>query len=367
MFVSRTLRGAIVAVALAAVAALSIGGCATPRQRDWREAVKAGDYAAAYSDLFETWRTGTPDVKSEALRYAWRDPNIVAVARKDLAGRIQPVADAHAGDLASLAKAVKDGPLEDRVEFAKLVDRRVDVDAEIRAAFEKRSPKVASPATMPAPAAAPPAPRPAPAPAVAPPAAPSPPATKPSSSAVAAVTPPPAPPPAAPPPAAAPPAPAPSAAKAASPVAKTAPPAPPAPPAPTATTAPRPPAAAVERTPSTTAATSDLLAKVEDARKRSAWRCAAPRCDKAWAAAESFVAANSDMRIKSATPTLIDTYPPIVIGEIGMKVEKTPIAGGESEIQLTVICRAGRLAQACPTAQLRLYNAFPEYLKAAAP
>ncbi len=48
MFVSRTLRGAIVAVALATVTALSIGGCATPRQRDWREAVKAGDYAAAY-------------------------------------------------------------------------------------------------------------------------------------------------------------------------------------------------------------------------------------------------------------------------------------------------------------------------------
>jgi len=112
---------------------------------------------------------------------------------------------------------------------------------------------------------------------------------------------------------------------------------------------------------------SDLLARVEEAKKRSAWRCAAARCDKAWAAAESFVAANSDMRIKSATATLIDTYPPIVIGEIGMKVEKNSIAGGESEIQLTVICRAGRLAQACPTAQLRLYNAFPEYLRAAAP
>lgn len=106
---------------------------------------------------------------------------------------------------------------------------------------------------------------------------------------------------------------------------------------------------------------------MEEARKRSAWRCAAARCDKAWAAAESFVAANSDMRIKSATSTLIDTYPPIVIGEIGMKVEKTPIAGGEAQIQLTVICRAGRLAQTCPTAQLRLYDAFPEYLKSATP
>ena len=112
---------------------------------------------------------------------------------------------------------------------------------------------------------------------------------------------------------------------------------------------------------------SDLLARVEEAKKRSAWRCAAARCDKAWAAAESFVAANSDLRIKSATSTLIDTYPPIVIGEIGMKVEKNSIAGGESEIQLTVICRAGRLAQACPTAQLRLYSAFPEYLKSATP
>ncbi|MCW5766507.1 MAG: hypothetical protein KIT68_11095, partial [Phycisphaeraceae bacterium] len=292
---------------------------------------------------------------SEALRYAWRDPNIVAVARRDLAERIQPVADAHAGDLASLAKAVKDGPLEDRVEFAKLVDRRVDVDAEIRAAYGKRSPKAASPVAVPAPAAIPPPPpKPAPAAAATPPVAPEPPAAAPVAPAVAAAVPPSPPPPVAPPPAApppvAPPAPAPSVAKAASPVAA---------PAPVATAAPPAPKPA--------AAMSDLLARVEEARKRSAWRCAAARCDKGWAAAESFVAANSDMRIKSATTSLIDTYPPIVIGEIGMRVEKTPIAGGEAQIQLTVICRAGRLAQACPTAQLRLYNAFPEYLKSAAP
>jgi hypothetical protein len=356
MQIARTLRDALFALALAATAASLIGGCATPRHRDWREAVREGDFAHACADLFETWRAGTPDVKSEALRYAWRDPRIVAVARTDLAGGIQAVADGHGGDLASLAKAVKDGPLEDRVEFAKLVDRRIDVDAEIRAAFEKRSPKVASPATIPAPVAAPPPPKPAPAPAVTLPVAPAPPAIAPSAPAAAAATPPPPPPAATPaPPPAAPPAPAPSIAKGASPTVTTLPP------------APKPPAATVEKAPSSSAATSDLPARVEDARKRSAWRCAASRCDKAWAAAESFVAANSDMRIRSATPTRIDTYPPIVIGEIGMKVEKRPAGAGESEIQLTVTCRAGRLAHACPTAELRLCKAFPENLRSAAP
>ena len=41
----------------------------------------------------------------------------------------------------------------------------------------------------------------------------------------------------------------------------------------------------------------------------------------AWLAAENFVASNSSMRVRTVTATLIDTYPPIVIGEIGMKVE----------------------------------------------
>jgi len=98
------------------------------------------------------------------------------------------------------------------------------------------------------------------------------------------------------------------------------------------------------------------------------WRCkGAAACDKAWLAAENFVASNSSMRVRTVTATLIDTYPPIVIGEIGMKVEKRALAGGESEFELTVICRAGKLRQLCPTAETRLYKAFPEHLKSAAP
>ncbi len=336
MFVSRTLRDAIVAGLLATVTVLAVGGCATPRQRDWREAVKAGDYAAAYSDLFETWRVGTPDVKAEALRYAWRDPGIVAVARKDLAERIQPVALAHAGDLASLTKAVKDGPLEDRVEFAKLVDRRIDVDGEIAAAFANRGPGPAAPLARPAAVPAPdPALAPAPAPARVAPAAKAPVAEK----REATPAPPPAP--------------------KAPPAVVTPPPVAAAPPG-MAT----PPSAPVEKAPAKDAAPSPLAAQVAEARKRAVWRCqGAPACARAWTAAENFVAANSDMRIRTASATTIDTYPPIVIGEIGMKVEKRPAGGDESELQLTVSCRAGRLSQACPTAELRLYAAFPAYLR----
>lgn len=332
----KSIRQACIALAIAVV---TIAGCAAPRHQDWRQAVKAGDYAAAYADLFETWRAGTPDVKAESLRYAWRDPGIVAVARSDLAGRIQPVAAAHTGDLAALMKAVKDGPLEDRVEFAKLVDRRIDVDGEIKAAYDRRRPApAATPAVPPAPAAAP-------TPRVEAPPPPAPPVT-----ARAAPAAPPAPPPAAP---------------------AVAPTSPPATAAPKAATTPAPMAPApppVEKPSMQQAAPPALAAQVAEASKQSIWRCkSAAACDKAWASAEGFVAANADMRIKTASATLIETYPPIVIGEIGMKVERRSVGAGEAEIQLTVVCRAGRLAQACPTAQLRLYKAFPEHLKVSAP
>lgn len=342
---SRTLRHACIAAIIGVVTAAGIAGCATTRHRDWREAVKVGDYRAAYLDLFETWRMGTGDVKAEALRYAWRDPAIVAVARKDLVAGIQPIAEAHTGDLASLTKSVKDGPFEDRVEFAKLVDRNIDVDGEIKAAYEKRSPRtVATPAV--------------PAPAPAAPAAPAPKADAPVRVA------PPAPPPVAksqPTEAVAPPAPK-------SPAVAASTPAPSAPKATQSTPAPpAPPPASVEKAPAGDAAHASLLAQVAEEKKRSVWRCkGAAACDKAWLAAESFVTSNSDMRVRAVTANLIDTYPPIVIGEIGMKVEKRTPGSGDSELELTVICRTGKLRQLCPTAELRLYKAFPAHLKASA-
>jgi hypothetical protein len=319
----QVLRRVCVAALVGVAAASLVASCATSRHRDWREAVKAGDYRAAYLDLFETWRMGTGDVKAEALRYAWRDPAIVAIARKDLVAGIQPIAEAHTGDLASLTKSVKDGPFEDRVEFAKLVDRNIDVDGEIKAAYGKRSPRTAATPAVPAPAPAPAAPAP----------------------------------------------------KADAPVRVTAP-APPAPSAPSASQStqappqpapPAPPPASSEKTPAGDATHASLLAQVAEEKKRSVWRCkGAAACDKAWLAAESFVTSNSDMRVRAVTATLIDTYPPIVIGEIGMKVDRRTQGTGEAEIELTVICRTGKLRQLCPTAELRLYKAFPAHLKASA-
>jgi hypothetical protein len=347
----QVLRRVCVAALVGVAAASLVAGCATSRHRDWREAVKAGDYRAAYLDLFETWRMGTGDVKAEALRYAWRDPAIVAVARKDLVAGIQPIAEAHTGDLASLTKSVKDGPFEDRVEFAKLVDRNIDVDGEIKAAYGKRSPRTAAapavPAPAPAPAPAAPAPK-ADAPVRLAPPAPPPMAKSQPTEAVA--------PPAAKSPSVAASTPAPSAPKATQ---STPTPPQPAPPA--------PPPASVEKAPTGDGAHARLLAQVAEEKKRSVWRCkGAAACDKAWLAAEGFVASNSDMRVRAVTPTSIDTYPPIVIGEIGMKVEKRTPGTGDSELELTVICRTGKLRQLCPTAELRLYKAFPAHLKASA-
>ena len=321
------------AATLAMVALLATGCTATTTARhgDWRESVKAGDFQSAYSDLYENWRAGTPDVRAESLRYAWRDPRIVAVAKPDLVAKIQPVADAHQGDLQSLARALKDGPLEDRLAFAKQVDRKLDVDREIASAYERRRQ-----ATTPR-AAVPPQPVTTPPPVTTPqPVARPQPETKP------------------------------QAATAVQPMAKTQPEA-----KPQLATPPQP-KVELEPVAKPTATAkpviqSDHVTQVAEAKRRAVWRCkGAPACDKAWAAAETFVGLNTDMRIRTAKSPTIETYPPIEIGKVGMKVEKVALESDESELRLTVHCRVGVLRQLCPATELRIYTAFPSHMQAAA-
>jgi hypothetical protein len=353
----------VLVVLLGAMAVSNLAGCATPRHRDWRQAVKVGDYEYAYRDLFESWRTGTVEVKAESLRHAWRDPAIIAVARKDLASIVGPAAERHSGDLASLQKAIAFGPDEDRVDFARLVDRNLDVDREIAQVWEKQ---VAKAGTRPAATAQPTAPA---APSVA--AAPTPRPIEPAAVPKAA-------PPALPPATTPPPPPAPGSAPAIAPPAPPAKPAepvaaPPAPPTPrpepiakpeTAPKASQPPSRLQSSRPD--AAHAELLAQAAQAKAKAVWRCkGAKECDKAWAAAEAFVGRNSDMRIQSVTASAIETYKPIVIGEIGMRVDRVAAGPDESEMRLTVACRAGLLRQACPTAELRIYSAFPAHMQSA--
>ena len=328
MGLTKALRDACIAAVLGAVAVAVIAGCATERHRDWREAVKVGDYPYAYSDLFETWRAGTADVKAESLRYAWRDRGIVAAARKDLIANIQPLANSHTGDLASLQRAIKSGPLEDRVDFAKLVDRNLDVDREIASAFEKHGQRpVIRPAQELQPAAT---------------VQPAEKIATPEKRAVAATVPP---------------VPKPQAVEPIQTATKAAPVAKP------EVAEKRPPAEKAESA-ARNAAHADLLAQVAEAKEHAVWRCkGAAACSAAWASAESFVARNSDRRIRTVSPTVIDTYPPIVIGEIGMNVSRIALTAEESELRLTVACRVGLLAKVCPAAELRIYTAFPAFMK----
>ncbi|MBZ0248313.1 MAG: hypothetical protein K8F93_01535, partial [Burkholderiales bacterium] len=144
------LAKAFAAAALCAAAMSLVAGCAAPRSRDWREAAKAGDYRAAYADLYASWRDGTADVKAETLRHAWRSPEIMAAARSDLGEILRQAAASHAGDLASFEREITKGPQHERVAFAKLLDRTIDVDREIQAAHAKR-PVVARAAPPPPP------------------------------------------------------------------------------------------------------------------------------------------------------------------------------------------------------------------------
>ncbi len=356
------------AAATLAMVAILATGCAattTARHGDWRESVKAGNFQSAYSDLYENWRSGTPDVRAETLRYAWRDPRIVSVAKPDLVAKIQPVADAHQGDLQSLARALKDGPLEDRLAFAKQVDRKLDVDREIASAYERRGQAAAQPVQAPrqvAPqtattqqAAAPPQPVTTPQASV---------PQQPAAIPQAAVPPPPD---ATPQPVAKPqPETKPQATTSVQPLAKPQPEVKP--------QVATPPQSKVEpepvAKPTATAKPviqSDHVAQVAEAKRRAVWRCkGTPACDKAWAAAESFVGMNTDMRIRTAKSPTIETYPPIEIGKVGMKVEKVALESDESELRLTVHCRVGVLRQLCPATELRIYTAFPSHMQAAA-
>lgn len=333
-------------------ALLLAGADADARYRDWRDAVKAGDYPAAYEDLFQTWRNGTPEPRAQALRNAWRDPKIVAVAREDFLRRMRPIADSHTGDLASLRKAIRKGPIEDRVDFAVVVDRKLEVDREIERAFAAKGQGKPAAATAPvAPAAgkppvvpvAQPSPAPGQKPLTAPAGsspAPSPPVTAlaAAASGSAATAP----------------------ASPASPASKASPaPPPPAAPSPWSLNLPGVDPGAVER-----ATRTDLPPDVAAAKARSVWRCkGAAECDRGWGAAESFVMSNANMRIRTAKPPLIETYPPITPGEIGLRVDRVDVGDGVAELRLTVACRAAKLRQACTTAELRLYPAFPAFLQ----
>jgi hypothetical protein len=368
MGLRKLLSDASLAAAIGAIAVLLMPGCTSTAPRmDWRQAVKIGDYKYAYADLYETWHSGSTDVKAETLRNAWRNPGIVDAARQDAIDNIQLIASGHTGDLPSLERAVKKGPLEDRIEFAKVVNRSLDLDREIRAAYEKRGQvQVTRPAEQAQPTAAiPPEAKVRPAEPVQPAQRPQPAAkvestaatprtepiqpagkSRPAEAAQAATSLPPA--------KKVEPAASASLAEKSQPAAKSPP------------SEKIEPASKVEKSAVDNAPLAELQAQAAEAKRLAIWLCkGASACDKAMASAQDFVVLNSNMRIHVATDTLIETYKPIEIGQLGMKVLKSPRGGDEAELQLTVNCRVGVLRKLCPASEARVYTAFPVFMQSA--
>ncbi|MCK7579475.1 MAG: hypothetical protein MZV65_29690 [Chromatiales bacterium] len=114
----------------------------------------------------------------------------------------------------------------------------------------------------------------------------------------------------------------------------------------------------MEMRPAESASITELTAQAAEAKRRAVLRCkGASACDKAMASAQDFVVLNSNMRIHVATDTLIETYKPIEIGQLGMKVLKVPVSGDEAELQLTEL-PGGRLAQVVPGHARRAASAW---------
>jgi hypothetical protein len=124
------------------------------------------------------------------------------------------------------------------------------------------------------------------------------------------------------------------------------------------------PAPKVEKSAVENAPLAELLTQSAEAKRHAIWRCkGAAACDKAMTSAQDFVVLNSNMRIQIATDTRIETYRPIEIGHLGMTVVKSPGNGDEAELQLTVTCRVGVLRKLCPASEARVYAAFPVFMQ----
>jgi hypothetical protein len=120
------------------------------------------------------------------------------------------------------------------------------------------------------------------------------------------------------------------------------------------------------------------IAAIESRRRQAAeavaakdsaiFRCkGAEQCDRAFLLAQLYVARNADAGIQVATSSLVETRTPEA-GKIGMTVVRSPMAGDESQIRLTVTCRVGdgptlEMRSACTERETSAYRAFAPFVQ----
>ena len=95
-------------------------------------------------------------------------------------------------------------------------------------------------------------------------------------------------------------------------------------------------------------------------------------CEKAWRLTKAYVAANSDMQVRAADDTMVDTYAPSNSGMVSLRAMRADTATGAT-ITLTGVCRnmysdstgkeMGGAYSACFSRLGELWNGFGPFLK----
>lgn len=114
------------------------------------------------------------------------------------------------------------------------------------------------------------------------------------------------------------------------------------------------------------AANADLRASYVNSRIKCNTK---PTCDKAFNLTKVFIQDHSDMRIQISDDTIVSTYGPISLGNVGMRATKTPEAGEGATIDLIITCKgmstdnSSNLSLACKRRVTALNNYFKPFVE----
>lgn len=110
----------------------------------------------------------------------------------------------------------------------------------------------------------------------------------------------------------------------------------------------------------------EAVARLNAAAANASLACPnATTCDKAFRLTKIYVQENSGMKIQLSDDTLIQTYNPISLFDIGITAKKVPGKGDTSTIELTVICKDTSFDSGanCPNRQAQIYEGFKAFVE----
>lgn len=90
-------------------------------------------------------------------------------------------------------------------------------------------------------------------------------------------------------------------------------------------------------------------------------------CGKVFSLAQIYLAQSADQKIQVVTDTIVQTYNPAELGNIGMTIVRAPGKGTTEVIEITASCKdsdSGAMASICRRAKTRIYAGFRPFIQA---